>query len=501
MADSSQPAASVVRDSSTNTRSIASVDAKTEDVKIITMAESDDERPAVVQTKEEDKAAVSDLVKERSASPSPSPVVDAGDTTGETADTTEDADDTTGDLSLTDVQTRCVRNFLDPRPGECDSKITNDDRHYISNFFGRNKSCSTSIPDEFYQVLCRKCMQGMKYRLRGDQGATEIQIQVAAITHAIRNMAASGRWVFMEVQFTKSEYDRRQNPDKYDEETKKFNDEILKAREEAKVSGEKIRRRNTKRPLIPTPDWLVELVVRVDDKVDKTKNYTPVHERNPTRWSFEDLISLVEMIGENCEVLPNIECLPVTQGELDKVELSTALTIRKEAKTEHRKIIKAIETLEKILQENPNEEQPQDDLRTFQESKAAMERFLEDNEKDIKKWSEIQAASAHTLPPKRLHVNKSTTKAESSKTAAKKGKKTKTDTKTETKAETDTTEDHASQETLPDPDIHAKPPAGVPSTDVRMTDADADQNSDLDADGDTDTDTALPAAIRSSTPL
>lgn len=347
------------------------------------------------------------------------------DTTG-IVDTTGEID-TTGDISTNAVQTRCVVNFLDPQPGKCDSRITNDDRHYVSNFFGRNKSCSTSIPDEFYQVLCRKCMQGMKYRLKSGQGASEIEVQVAAIKHVLRNMAASGRWVLVEVQLTKAEYDRRQNPAKYEADIKKFNDEVTKSREEAKQKGEKAKRRNTKKPQPPVPDWLAKLVVRDDE--DPTHDYQPIHEREPVRYTFEELIELVDMIGANCKVLPSIECLPVTQGELDEANFKITKLTRKIAKDELGKLAEDKVKIDQLLRLRPKDETLLADLEDVRKATDDMQHRLAVAEEDFKKYKALAAESAHTLPAKREQVKKPTTskrKAESSKTAAsKKGKKTK----------------------------------------------------------------------------
>lgn len=399
------------------------VEAKPEAEQVMTTTGPGTECFMATPTRGEENESDSSSGNERSASTSLRADEEVGDGTVEAFDTAEEAGDTTGDSTSSAVETRCVMSFLQPQPGLCNSKITNDDRQYISNFFGRNKSCSTNIPDEFYQVLCRKCMQGMKYRIRSGSGATELQVQVAAIKHALRNMAASGRWVLVEVQFTKSEYDRRQNPEKYDDDLKKFNEEVMKAREEAKQKGEKARRRNIKKPLTPVPDWLAEQVVKSDQ--DQDQDYTTVHKRNPTRWSFEDLIALVDMIGDNCDVLPNIECLPITQGELDQVEVADAHQYRNEAQHEHQQLVKDVARAESALNNDPDNEELQEDLRTFQSALADMDDRLADAEEELKKALVAAAASGHTIPPKRLQLKRSGTKGESSKAAAKekKGKK------------------------------------------------------------------------------
>lgn len=381
------------------------------------------------------------------------------DTTG---DISMDAD-TTGDINTTTIQTRCVVNFLDPQPGKCDSKITDDDRHYISNFFGRNKSCSTSIPDEYYQVLCRKCMQAMKYRLKTGSGASEIQVQVAAIKHALRNMAASGRWVHVEVQLTKSEYDRRQDPEKYDADLKKFNDDVIKDREEAKAKGEKARRRNTKKAITPVPDWLAELVV------DKENARFKVHDRKPTAWTFEDLIGLVDLIGENCDVLPSIEGLVVTQGELDKVELEIARTCRHFGLKELETLYNDIAENQEALKKDPSNKEIQSALKDVQRRKAEMVEVVKVAEQDIKKAIKICEGSKHTLPPKRLQLKKAATKGETSKTAAKKGKGKKAETSTQTQRVD-------SHDTITDLDASLEPRAGTPS-DQSVADAPAPSGS------------------------
>ena len=409
MAHPLEPSTPETRDISPITQPPSPVQTEAEDEDMITTSPEADQSPSVLK-KLEDNESISGLETERSP---PSP-------TGAAAE----AADTTEDISGPDVQTRCVMSFLQPQPGKCNSRITNDDRHYISNFFGRNKSCSTSIPDEFYQVLCRKCMQGLKYRLKSGKEETEIQSQVAAIKHALQNMARSGKWVLVEVQFTKSEYDRRQNPEKYDADIKKFNDDVQKSREEAKQTGEKGRRRNTKKPLVPVPDWLAELVVRSDE--NENQNYTPVHERQPTRWTFEDLIALVDMIGENCDVLPSIECLPITQGELDRVEVADAREYRKIAKDECEKLIEDVSKAEMALKEDPDNTQLQEDLQAFQASLVAMEADLEDAEEELKKALETAAATEHTVPPKLYQLKRSGKKGESSKTAEEKGKQDQT---------------------------------------------------------------------------
>lgn len=467
MLNSRKPTTTAAREVSPITQPPSLVPTKPETVEMTsTTTTSEPERILSVPTKQEDSAPSVEFGNEGSVSTS-SP------TAAEAAGTTADIDTTgeigvTGDVTTTNVHTRCVSNFLKPDPEGCRSQITDDDRHYISNFFGRNKSCSTSIPDEFYQVLCRRCMQTMKYRLKNGDGASEIEVQVSAIKHALGNMAASGRWALLEVQLTKSEFDRRQNPEKYTESIKKFNDDVTKSREEAKQKGEKARRRNTKKPMVPVPDWLMELVVKVDDKYGgngKDADYTPIHERHPTRWTFEDLIALVDMIGENCEVLPNIECLPITQGELDKVDFEDAHRYRKEAKRELQILDTDIAKLKGRLQKEPKNKQHQDDLETFQQAKAAFQLMFEDAEKQIERTAKIQEASAHTLPPKRVQLNKSGTKPSGSKTVTKKGVK-------KAKAR-----ERDSEETIIDPD--AQPEARAdPQPDVKIAGGDDDDDDD-----------------------
>jgi hypothetical protein len=451
MADSPESIARVSRHFSPITRPSSPVAIKSEDVEMTTAPEVDP--PFSVSTQPEDKKSHPGAESDHSGSaPSPDDET-AFDTTGDistVADTTGDVSmtaDTTGDISTASIETRCVVNFLDPQPGKCDSKITDDDRHYISNFFGRNKSCSTSIPDEYYQVLCRKCMQAMKYRLKTSRGASEIQVQVAAIKHALRNMAASGRWVFVEVQLTKSEYDRRQDPEKYDTDIKKFNEDVIKSREEAKAKGEKVRRRNTKKLTTPVPDWLAELVVNNNNSNNKDtdKDYFAIHERKPTPWTFEDLIGLVDLIGENCEALPSIECLVITQGELDRAELGIAHECCTIAREEHDRLRDDIAELEEKLKKAPKNNPIQVALKDFQDRMAEVDKQIKVAEEDIKKAAKICEGSKHTLPPKRLQL-RTATKGESSKTAAKKGKGKKAETSI-TQTQRDNSDDR-----LPDQD-------------------------------------------------
>ncbi|ERF73273.1 hypothetical protein EPUS_03105 [Endocarpon pusillum Z07020] len=391
------------------------VKTKEEDEEITTNPDAAADQSTLSPAKEEDTEAIIALHAGPSASASP-PATEENSLEGA---------DTTGDVSTTDIQSKCVMSFLRPQPGKCSSKITNDDRHYISNFFGRNKTCSTNIPDDFYQVLCRKCMQSMKYRLKCNKEEKEVHSQVAAIKHVLRNMAASGKWVLLEVQLTKSEYDRRRDPSKYDKELKEFNDAIIKAREEAKQKGEVVKRRNTKPALVPVPDWLAELVVRSDDNADQ--DYTPVHEREPTRWTFEDMIGLVDLIGENCDVLPNIECLPVTQ-----------------------------ETQTKQLQR---------ELQDFKKMLAEMEEQLEEAEEELQRALDQAASTQHTIPPKRRNDNKPGKKGESSKRVDRVAKKKKAPATTPT-------QDRASQDTLADPDLQTEPGT--------MASVDDDNNGDMD---------------------
>ncbi len=412
-----------------------------------TYQDAEADQSTSVPIKEEDIESKAALHPSRSASATPLP----------TEETRLESADTTRDVGTIDIQSKCVMSFLRPQPGKCSSKITNDDRHYISNFFGRNKTCSTNIPDDFYQVLCRKCMQSMKYRLKCNKEEKEIHSQVAAIKHVLQNMAASGKWVLMEVQLTKSEYDRRRDPAKYDKEIKEFNDAIIKAREDAKQKGEVIRRRNTKPALVPVPDWLAELVVRNDD--DAGQDYTPIHEREPTRWTFEDLIGLVDLIGENCDILPNIECLPVTQGELDQVRVREARAIRNVAKEDCQESIASITQTEAELRKNPTDQQLQQDLRDFKKMLADMEEQLADAEEELKQALEQTATSQHTLPPRRHHhEHKSGKKGESSKRVDKVASKKKAKKTTTT---TTTTENRASQDPLTNPDTQHQPSTTV----------------------------------------
>jgi hypothetical protein len=419
---------------------------KAEDDEMMTTSMSDEAHEShALPDEQENEESLADSKAERSASPS-SPVDGAG---------AEDAG-TTGDMSTPIVQTRCVMNFLQPQPGMCDSKIFNDDRHYISNFFGRNKSCSTSIPDDFYMVLCRKCMQAMKYRLKSGKGPSEVQVQVAAIKHVLRNMAASGKWVVLEVQLTKAEHDRRKDPKKYEDGIKTFNEAIVKAREEAKQKGQAIKRRNTKKPIIPVPDWLAEEVVKNDNLKDKegkenkgsAQDYTAVHDRNPTRWTFEHLIELVDMIGVNCDILPNIECLPVTQGEIDEVQVKDARRYRAWLLAEEQQDIKDVANAQENLNEDPDNKNHQKDLKTLQENLAIRRSQLLDVEDTLKRAEKQAAKTKHMIPPKRVQANKTGKKEEISKTAAKKSQK-------------GTTKDRDSQDTMTDPEIQDESKVGT----------------------------------------
>ena len=97
------------------------------------------------------------------------------------------------------------------------------------------------------------------------------------------------------------------------------------------------------------------------------------------------MMALVDMIGENCEVLPNIECLPITQGELDQVEVADAQRYRNEVGIEHRLLVQDVARTESALYNDPDNEKLQEDLYTFQNALANMDDRLTDADQELEK--------------------------------------------------------------------------------------------------------------------
>lgn len=97
----------------------------------------------------------------------------------------------------------------------------------------------------------------------------------------------------------------------------------------------------------------------------------------------------MDLIGENCEVLPSIECLVITQGELDKVELGIAQTCRNFGLKEVEKLCQDIADHKELLRKDPKNKEIQAALKDSQRSKAEMVQVVKVAEQDVEKAAKI----------------------------------------------------------------------------------------------------------------
>ena len=75
-----------------------------------------------------------------------------------------------------------------------------EDRKVISHFFGRNKTCTLKIRNEWWCVYCRKHYQRTKYRCTtGSHRNTFPYVQLGLITETIENMRASNEVIGFEI--------------------------------------------------------------------------------------------------------------------------------------------------------------------------------------------------------------------------------------------------------------------------------------------------------------
>ncbi len=74
-----------------------------------------------------------------------------------------------GEFSIADDVPRCFVNIRNPKVGTCQHEFSIPKelryRKAVSDFFGRNKTATASIPIECYPVICRTCYQNTHYRL------------------------------------------------------------------------------------------------------------------------------------------------------------------------------------------------------------------------------------------------------------------------------------------------------------------------------------------------
>ena len=89
-----------------------------------------------------------------------------------------------------------------------------DYRKVVSHVFGRNKKCTTQLPDSCWIVYCRKHYQRTRYRTSKAQTQSYFQVQIDLILRQLTRMKAWGGVRSWTISLRKKEYDEIKKEDK-----------------------------------------------------------------------------------------------------------------------------------------------------------------------------------------------------------------------------------------------------------------------------------------------
>jgi hypothetical protein len=242
---------------------------------------------------------------------------------------------------------RCWGDIKYPRIGTCDHefKIVNKGERYrkvVSNFFGRNKKATASVPPDCYPTICRTCYQRLAYRL-GSMNKDEPEKDVAAVAKlrcdaiiaALEKMKEkkfvdrSGHewpwWCGLELQITNDGQALLENPEELEAEIEKKNGEVAKQKAEKAESpnGKSFRRLHNRVKPGYLPDWLRKLCqANTEDAAANDVPTSTIGNRNGVRYSFDELILIIKAVKTFCHenrcAFPTIEAIPVPIGLRDE---------------------------------------------------------------------------------------------------------------------------------------------------------------------------------------
>lgn len=264
---------------------------------------------------------------------------------------------------------QCWGDIKYPRIGTCDHefKIANKGERYrkvVSDFFGRNKKATASVPPDCYPTICRTCYQRLAYRLGSmnkddpeKDAAAVAKLRCDAIIATLQKMKERkfidrhGRewpwWCGLELQLTNDGQALLDNPEGLKAEIEKKNGEVAKYKADRVKSpeGKNLKRLHKRVRPEYLPDWLQKLCqVNTENDAINDVATSAIGDRNGVRYSFDELILIIKAIKTFCHEIrcafPTIEAVPVPIGLLDEQILREQRKLRATAnkmKTETKK--------------------------------------------------------------------------------------------------------------------------------------------------------------------
>lgn len=290
-------------------------------------------------------------------------------------------DDGEGDQGSNAPQ--CWGDIKYPRIGTCDHEfmIVNKGERYrkvVSDFFGRNKRATASIPTDFYPKLCRICYQRLAYRLASmnranpaKDTAAVAKLRCDAILATLQKMKERkfidrhGHewpwWCGLELRLTNDGQALMDDPERLETEIQKKNDDVAKYKADRIKSpqGKSLKRLHKRIKPEYLPDWLQNLCAATPENYagDSFAARTIV-ERTGPRYSFDELILIVKAIKTFCHrsrcAFPTIEALPVPLGLLDEQIFKEKRRLRAVANKEKKETKRAALQAEHDARDHPS---------------------------------------------------------------------------------------------------------------------------------------------------
>ena len=244
----------------------------------------------------------------------------------------------------TDVP-RCFVNIRNPKVGTCQHEfgipVELRYRKAVSDFFGRNKTATASIPMDCYPVICRTCYQNTHYRLTNMDSkdpakcdAADADIKCDIIIYTLEKM--KGRtfedrngdvwpwWCGLELQTTNEGHQLLTDTENLKKKAEEKNKLVHEHRERAKNQGTTKGNPRLHYHFLPDqlPTWLLPLCQKQNYKAgNDQKQYALIGDRQGQRYSFDEVTFIVKSIKTYCveelRKFPSIEAIPVPIGMLD----------------------------------------------------------------------------------------------------------------------------------------------------------------------------------------
>lgn len=278
---------------------------------------------------------------------------------------------------------RCWGDIKYPRVGTCDHefKIANKGERYrkvVSDFFGRNKKATASVPPDCYPTICRTCYQRLVYRLGSmnkdepeKDAAAVAKLRCDAIIAALEKMKEkkfvdrNGHewpwWCGLELQLTSDGQALLETPELLEAEIEKKNGEVAKQKAEKAKSpkGKSFKRLHKRVKPKYLPDWLQKLCqANTEDAGANDVVTSTIGDRNGVRYSFDELILIIKAVKTFCHesrcAFPTIEAIPVSIGLLDKQIVKEKRKLRAAANKMKSDTKKAAVEAERQAHDQPN---------------------------------------------------------------------------------------------------------------------------------------------------